>query len=52
MKIYTDADASLDDIGKHARDHLHEVARITGFWVAGTLLLEDRHGDLSQIVER
>ena len=47
-----DADAPLLQIGEHAGDHVDEVAGVAGIGVARPLLLQDRHGDFGQIVER
>ena len=39
-------------IRKHAGDHVDEIASIAGLGIARPLLLQDRHGDLGQIIER
>ena len=46
------ADAALYQIRQHARDHVDEIARVAGFGIARALLLQDRHGDFGQIIER
>ena len=46
------ANAPLLQIRQHAGDHVHEIARVSGLGIARALLLQNRHGDFGQIVER
>ena len=40
-----------EKVGEDAIDDIDKIARVTGFGIARTLLLQDRHGDLGEIVE-
>ena len=46
------AHAALADMPRDPRDQRRKVARITQIRVGLLLLLQDRHGDLGQVVER
>ena len=44
--------ASLHNLARAALDHADKIMRVSGARIARLQLLQDRHGDLSQIVER